>query len=251
MQRDRFYQQHTYKHTTMGFIRDIENMPNEYEYSKLFFQRWYRPQYTTIIVAGDVTPAQVMPLVEKYWAGWKGSAEGPPNVPQEPAPSGSRYVHVPWPSDTLPVVTVGFPGPAFDENGKDTAAIQILSALYFGRTSELYKKLVVNEQKVDDLDVDTPTSIDPSLFTVLARVKKPEDAIYVRDQILATIAEARTSMLPESRVAEARSYNRYAFARTLDSTERIASVLSRYVVYRRSFGTVNAFYRTLDTVTAG
>ena len=47
VQRDRFYQSHTYKHTTMGFIQDIENMPNEYEYSKVFFERWYRPQYTT------------------------------------------------------------------------------------------------------------------------------------------------------------------------------------------------------------
>ena len=42
VQRDRFYQAHTYKHTTMGFIRDIENMPNEYAYSKMFFERWYR-----------------------------------------------------------------------------------------------------------------------------------------------------------------------------------------------------------------
>ena len=52
-------------------VRDIENMPNEYEYSKLFFERWYRPQFTTIIVAGDVTADQVLPLVDKYWAGWK------------------------------------------------------------------------------------------------------------------------------------------------------------------------------------
>ena len=28
VQRDQFYQTHPYKHTTMGFIRDIENMPN-------------------------------------------------------------------------------------------------------------------------------------------------------------------------------------------------------------------------------
>src|SRR5262245_42630229 len=47
VQRDNFYQAHTYKHTTMGFIKDIENMPNEYAYSKLFFERWYRPQFTT------------------------------------------------------------------------------------------------------------------------------------------------------------------------------------------------------------
>ena len=44
VQRERFFQAHTYKHTTMGFIADIENMPNEYEYSKVFFERWYRPQ---------------------------------------------------------------------------------------------------------------------------------------------------------------------------------------------------------------
>ena len=31
VQRERFFQAHTYKHTTMGFIADIENMPNEYQ----------------------------------------------------------------------------------------------------------------------------------------------------------------------------------------------------------------------------
>jgi hypothetical protein len=38
----------------MGFIKDIEDMPNQLEYSKTFFSRWYRPEYTTVIVAGDV-----------------------------------------------------------------------------------------------------------------------------------------------------------------------------------------------------
>ena len=30
VQRERFYQAHTYKHTTMGFIADVENMPSQY-----------------------------------------------------------------------------------------------------------------------------------------------------------------------------------------------------------------------------
>src|SRR4249920_532480 len=30
VQREQFYKVHTYKHTTMGFITDIENMPSEY-----------------------------------------------------------------------------------------------------------------------------------------------------------------------------------------------------------------------------
>ena len=67
-------------------------MPNQYEYSKVFFDRWYRPQYTTIIVAGDVTPEQVLPLVEKYWGGWKRGTATPAAIPQEPAPKGPQYV---------------------------------------------------------------------------------------------------------------------------------------------------------------
>ena len=248
VQRERYFQAHTYKHTTMGFIADIENMPNQYEYSKLFFARWYRPQFTTVIVAGDVTPEQIFPIVEKYWGGWNAGSAAPADIPKEPAPKGPLYVHVPWASDTLPYVTVAFPSPAFVETSKDSAAMDILAALFFGPTSEIYKKLVVAEQKVDSIDVDVPANVDPSLFTIFARVKNPADAVYVRDQILATVAAARAATVPAQPLADAKSFNRYAFARTLDSTERIASVISGFASYGRSYGTVNAYYRTLDAL---
>src|SRR5207247_11127356 len=115
VQRDAFYQVHTYKHTTMGLIKDIENMPNEYAYSKVFFDRWYRPEYTTIVVAGDVTPEQVMALVEKYWGPWKAGTQAQVQIPKEPATRGPLYAHAAWDTDTLPLVSVRFAAPAFDE----------------------------------------------------------------------------------------------------------------------------------------
>jgi zinc protease len=223
-------------------------MPNQYEYSKLFFQRWYRPQYTTVIVAGDVTADAVLPLVEKYWGGWTGGTATPADIPKEPAPAAPMYVHVPWTSDTLPWVTVAFHGPAFSTRAKDYAAIEMLSALYFGPTSELYKRLVIGEQKVDALFADTPTGVDPSLLTIGARLKKAADATYVRDAILQTFATARETTIPAEKLEEAKSYNRYAFARTLDSTERIAAVLSRYAAYERSFDTVNELYAMFNSL---
>jgi zinc protease len=251
VQRDRFYQAHTYKHTTMGFIKDIENMPNEYAYSKTFFERWYRPQYTTVIIAGDVTPEQVLPMVEKYWGSWAASRAETTSIPKEPAPKGPIYVHVPWTSETLPWVTVGFPGPAFDEGGKESAAMEIIASIFFGQTSDLYRKLVVAEQKVDQLEVDVPSSFDPSLFTVLARVKQAADAPYVRDQILSAVARARSSLVPADRLADAKSFDRYSFARGIDSTERVAAVLSHYAAYKRSYQTLNNYYRTLESLTPG
>ena len=67
VQRDHAYTTHTYKHTTMGFIEDIEAMPEQFDYSRLFFDRWYRPEYSTILVAGDVDPERTVALVEQHW----------------------------------------------------------------------------------------------------------------------------------------------------------------------------------------
>jgi zinc protease len=248
VQRDHYYQLHTYKHTTMGFLADIENMPNEYAYSKVFFDRWYRPQYATIVVAGDVTPDDVLPRIEKYWGGWKPATTKTVQIPREPAPKEPRYAHMAWTSDTLAYVTVAFPGPPFDEDGKDSAAMQLIGSLYFGATSDLYTRLLVTEQKVDVLEVDAPMSVDPSLLTVLARVRKPADALYVRDQILATFAAARSTLVPAHVLADAKTHDRYTFARMLDSSERIASVVSRFAAYRRAYETVNARYRTIDAL---
>ncbi len=98
VQQDTAFDVHTYKHTTMGFLKDIEDMPNQYAYSQTFFDRWYRPEYTTVIVAGDVDPATVIPLVEKYWGGWKrGTFRASPS-PQEPPHTAPGYAHVPWTS---------------------------------------------------------------------------------------------------------------------------------------------------------
>src|SRR4029078_9593452 len=125
-QREAAFTTHTYKHTTMGFIRDIEDMPNQYEYSKVFFQRWYRPEHTTIVVAGDVDPAKVIALVGKYWSAWKPGNGADVAIPAEPPAKGPVYAHVPWSSPTLPWITADVHGPAFSVASKDYAAIDLL-----------------------------------------------------------------------------------------------------------------------------
>jgi zinc protease len=242
VQRDTAYTTHTYKHTTMGFIQDIEAMPDQLAYSKEFFQRWYRPENTTVIVAGDVEPEPVFALVEKYWSGWKrGNYKA--EIPAEPASKGPVVAHVDWSSDTLPWITIGFHGPAFSETEKDAAALDLALELYFGQTSDLYQKLVVQEQKLDTLGYFPSADKDPGLATVLARLKDGTDPLYIRDQILATAQRMRSESVQPSRLEEAKSNMRYSLARTFDNTEAIASTLARYVQFSRSFATLNNLFR--------
>ncbi|MFL5562528.1 MAG: M16 family metallopeptidase [Gemmatimonadaceae bacterium] len=242
------YNTHTYGHTTMGFINDIENMPSQYAYSKQFFERYYRPERTTIIVAGDVDSAQVVPLVAKYWGNWK-KGNYTSTVPQEPKAAATKYAHVDWPTPTSPIIAVAFRNPAFSETNPDNAAMDMVSDIWFGETSDIYKKLVVNEQKVDALSANNTSNRDPELFTVYARLKDPTDAPYVRDEILRTVARARSELIPAGQLADAKSALRYGFIRTLDNTNSIASTLAQYVHFRRSYSTLNNAYRLYETLT--
>jgi zinc protease len=66
---------------------------------------------------------------------------------------------VPWSSATLPWVTLAFHGPAFSESDAEYAALDMLLDLQFGRTSDLYRRLV--EVIEVDLCVFSQATADP------------------------------------------------------------------------------------------
>jgi zinc protease len=247
--REAAYTRHTYKHTTIGFLKDIEDMPNQYAYSREFYQRWYRPEHATVVIAGDVEPAKVLALVKKYFGPWKPGQAQTVVIPQEPAPKAPVIAHVPWPTSTPPYVALAFHGPAFSETAKDAAALSVLFRVLFSETSELYQRLVVKEQKVDQLMAEGGTSVDPELFGVYARVKRPQDALEVRDAVLKTFALARAEPVDAQRLKDAQSNLRYGFVRGLDTTEAVASRVARFATHARSYQTLNRYYATLAALT--
>ena len=127
--------------------------------------------------------------------------------------------------------------------------MDMVSDIWFGQTSDIYKKLVVAEQKVDALSAQNTSNRDPELFTILARLKDAKDAPYVRDEILRTVARARSEAVPSAQLADAKMAARYGFLRTLDNTNAIASILAQFVHYRRSYATLNNAYRLYEGLT--
>jgi zinc protease len=102
---------------------------------------------------------------------------------------------------------------------------------------------------VDQLFTYFPQSVDPYLATVFARVKKGEDATYVRDQILKSFAETTASPVDARRLSDFKANARYGFTRGLDSTDRIGATLARFVRFDRSYDTLNRLFRVYDALT--
>jgi zinc protease len=247
VQRDAAYTTHTYKHTTMGFIRDIEAMPEQFEYSRTFFDRWYRPEYATVVLVGDLDPQEVFAKVERHFGPWE-RGDFTLEIPQEPRHDAPVVVHHEWPSPTLPLLSVAFRGPAFSETDLDSAAMELLLALWFGETSDLYRELVQVDQKVDLFFAGNADNEDPDLIQLLARVKDPADLPHVRDRLLATAARARLEAVDPGKLEEAKSFLRYSFAAGLTSNEAIGAVLARFVRHRRSVATLENLFRLYERV---
>jgi zinc protease len=246
--RETAFDTHTYKHTTMGFLRDIERMPEMHDYSEEFFRRYYRPEYTTITVVGDVEPDRVRALVDKYWAGWQRGSYAPV-IPEEPEQNGERTSHVEWPSPTLPWVVMAYKGPAYSEEKKDKAALDLIGNLGFSPSSDLYQKLVIREQKVDVLFHSFDDHLDPYLLMASARVKDVVDIDYVRDEIARAFDSFKEESIDADKLQSVKSHLKYGFVLDLDNSEAIATALVPYIALRRTPETINRLYDVYGSVT--
>jgi zinc protease len=239
---------HTYRHTTMGFIEDIKDMPNEYQYSHEFYKRYYRPEYTSVLLVGDIQRDRALDLARKYFGDWeRGSYK--PEIAPEPPQKQTLSASVDWPSPTLPYVVVAYHGPAFSERRKDKASLDFVVPLGFGENSELYQKLVLKEQKVDMLEASLDDQIDPELFAVTARVKEDKDVNYVRDEIIKTFDRFAKDPIAQEKLDETRSHIRYSTALTWTSANSIAGFLAPYINLRGSPRTVDRLFALYQQVT--
>lgn len=246
--RDTAFKAHTYKHTTMGFIADIENMPNLYDYSLEFFNRYYRPEYTTIVIVGDVKRDDVLAVVKKYWSDWK-HGNYVAQVPIEPRQTEERKAHVDWTTPVLPWVMVAYKGPAYSDRERDMAVMDLVSSLGFSETSELYQRLVIKEQKVDTLFPLFADRRDPYLLIAAARVKNPDDVEYVKNEIIKTFDSFKTNKIPKEKLDAVKSNIRYSFALSLNNSQAIAVGLAPYIALRRTPETINQLFTLYGAVT--
>lgn len=241
------FENHTYKHTTMGFWDDVVDMPNQYDYSLEFFDRFYRPEYTTILVVGDVTPEEVNQLSEKYFGMWKeGSYK--PQIPTEPVQDETRVAHVKN-ENFPPYLSLNYKSPAYDDQSIELAALDIISTILFSERSDLYKKLVIEEQKLRFLSGGAFFTKDPYLFSISSSLVDVEDMQYVKDEITQALNNIKTNPIDPVLLKSAKSNLKYSFAMGLDNPTDIAEMLSYSIWVGEDPESFNRLYALYEKVT--
>jgi zinc protease len=243
------FREHTYGHTTMGYERDIKAMPGMYDYSRSFFARYYRPDNVVLLVVGDIDAEGAMASIRKHYGAWQPGYVAP-DIPPEPPQTAERRIDVSYPGQSLPVLWVGYKVDAFDPANPTRVAVDLLAELAFGETSEIHKKLVLDEQVVEFLAAGTDPSRDPRLLDIYARVKDPSKVDYVLAEIDRTVARYREAPPDGERLADLRSRLKYAFLMNLDTPDHVASSLDRFISATGGIEAVDQLFGAYESVTA-
>ncbi len=242
------FERHPYGHTTLGYERDIAIMPTLYDYSREFFSRYYRPENTVLFIAGDVMPAAVLPLIEKYYGDWQ-RGYTPPQIPAEPEQTAERRVDVRYDGQTLPLLLLAYKLPQYDAADRTRVAADLFADLAFGETSEAYRRLVLDEQVVEDLDAGASYNRDPGLLEIYARVKDPAKVDYVLGVIDETIARFRAEPPEAARLADLQRRLRYGFLMGLQTPDDVAQRVAQFVALSGDLTGLDRLHATYAAIT--
>ena len=141
------YQSSPYRHPVIGWMDDLKNMT--VDDARRWYEQWYTPNNATLVVAGDVDPAQVIGWAKQYF-GPIPARPLPARKPQrEPEQAGMKEVTVKAPAK-LPVVALAWQAPRLNDPQADWEpyALEILAGVLDGHASARLNQSLVREKKI-------------------------------------------------------------------------------------------------------
>ena len=127
---------------------------------------------------------------------------------------------------TLPILCVAYKGLTFDPTSLEVAACDLLDELAFGETSDIYKKLVIKEQRVQFINADFSSNRDPGLMEIYTMIKDEKDIKNIKKEIYNTIEFYQDNYVNENRLANLKKHIRYSFLMRLDTADKTAGRLA-------------------------
>lgn len=238
------FTKHTYGHTTLGYYADIQAMPQAYQYSRTFFERWYTPDNVILVIVGDFDDDALMQAVRKNYGPWDRKS-ATVNVPAEPPQTKERSVHIDWPGSTQPRLIFAWHTPAARLETSEAAIQTVLADYLVGPTSPLYKELVLDKQLAQQIGSDFTIHRDPHLFSLVAVLQEEKNRDAVRAAFNAAVKELVTGKVDAKRVEDIKSNTRYGLLMSMETAKAVATQLSWYAGI---YGTPDALARHYQKV---
>jgi predicted Zn-dependent peptidase len=236
---------HPYGEGVIGHMSDLQTLTRGE--AEAFFRKYYGPSNLTVAIVGDVDPAPVKRLAQKYFAGIPSGPKPEPVETVEPPQRGERRVTL---EDTAqPVILIGYHQPSV--NHPDSTVLQIVSEIVGrGRTSRLYKSLVKEKKIAVSANGGSAWNKYPALFTFWAVPAKGHANEECEQAVYAEIEKLKTEPVTPEELTKAKTRIRADLIRELDSNSGLAAELTFYEVITGDWRNLFRQLDRIETVTA-
>lgn len=242
---DTAFTTHPYRRPVIGYNEDIRNLTRQDV--KDFFVEHYAPNNLTMAIVGDVNPEQVEMMAKAYFGRFPSQAKAPDiDLPVEPKQTETRNVTVKFPSQ--PWYLEGYHAPKLTD--PDYVVYDIISSiLSSGRTSRLYKSLVVEQQVALNAEGFNgfPGEKYPNLILFYALTAPGKNVDDVAASLSVELEKLKTEFVSEVELEQVKTQARAGLLRSLDSNMGMARLLATYEV---NTGDWRNLFEQLDQIAA-
>ncbi len=238
------YQAHPYQWSAIGWQSDLEAL--ERSRVRAYFDEHYAPNHLTAVLVGNLDPDRVIALAEKYFGPIPPS--GPPHVVRtvEPAQRGPRRVEVRF--DATPRLAAAFHTGALTDS--DRVVVEVIDGLLTGgRTSRLYRALVLDQQTASTVSGSLRGDKYPGLYVLDAAPPSPEKLDGLEIGLLAELERLGREPVEAAELAKVKNQLQADLMRTLSQPTRLALNLARYEVITGSWENLLAAEKARMAVT--
>ncbi len=209
---------------TIGWMSDIENLTRTK--AENFLQKYYAPNNAIIALVGDIDPKKTVALVEKYFGGIPPGTPVPPVPVEEPQQAGEKRTEVI--GDAEAELMIGFHKPTLPH--PDDYVFDVIDMLLTdGRTSRLYKKLVLEKKLAASVSsFGGPGSRYANLFILSATPRAPHTAAEVEAAIYEELERLKKEPMTEKELQQILNHLEFEESRQMASNGGLARNLTEY-----------------------
>jgi zinc protease len=230
---------HPYSWLTIGYIEDLNRV--DVNDLKKFFLRWYGPNNATLTVAGDVSPADVVKLAEKYFGPIPVGPEVKPQVVADVVLDKDRYISY---EDNIRAPQINFTFPSVPARHADEAALDVLADILAGNKSSIFYQNFVKTQLAQQANVFNSTDELAGIFAIQVRSFPDKSLAQMDSLIRASLAAFEKRGVTDDDLAK---FKASLEAQTVNSLSSVQGKGARLAAYQTYTSNANYLVKELES----
>lgn len=192
---------HPYGTPIIGWKHEMEGLRRSH--AEAFLAKHYTPDNMVLVLAGDITMKEALPLAKKYYGGLKGEASKR-TLMQEPPQRGAKTFRMKDAAVRQPLWTRSIKMPSMVYGDTEHAMPLMLLAQWLGgdRSSVLYNELVVKQKLATSISTDySGLRLGPGSFSITAIPAEGVSLDALGEAIDTTLASLDANLITEASLA--------------------------------------------------